>query len=163
MKRRAHGVVESVQNLLGSSLKNQLRPGDTLGVWTYNERLYAGQFPLEQWTPETQPKVAVRLLGFLQDLTYEKKASFDKVVPELERVIRESEYITVILLSSGEEKMKGTPFDDRINAAYKQWQQESQKATGPLVTVLRAKAGKFTDWLVTPASWPPELPPLAPE
>jgi hypothetical protein len=69
----------------------------------------------------------------------------------------------VILVSSGEEEIHGTPFDERINDSYKAWRGEQRKARMPLVTVLRAKQGKITDYSVNAAPFPVEMPPLPPE
>ena len=51
MQRRADAVLKTVQDLLTSGLSGQLRQGDTLGLWTFNEDLYAGRFPLQTWSP----------------------------------------------------------------------------------------------------------------
>ena len=46
MQPRAGAVLKAVQDLLASGLSGQLRRGDSLGVWTFNEELSAGRFPL---------------------------------------------------------------------------------------------------------------------
>jgi hypothetical protein len=158
---RAPGTYAALKVLLDSDLKGQLRRSDTINLWTFNESLHTNQF--EPWSPQTQLAYAVRLSAFRDAVAYEKRASLDKVLPEMERVIRKSEFITVILVSTGEELMRGTPFDDRINEACKQWRDEQRKARMPFVTLLQARHGRFTDWSVTPAPWPVELPPLAAE
>src|SRR4051812_17589938 len=53
MSRRAANSIATVSNLIGSGLNGQMQSGDTLGVWTYNETLNAGKFPLAKWTPES--------------------------------------------------------------------------------------------------------------
>src|SRR5437870_2941319 len=119
MQRRSDGVLKAVQDLLASGMHGQLRRGDTLGLWTYNEDLFAGQFPLQQWTPETHRNVAIKVLSFLKGQTYEKRANLDKAVAAMEGVIKNSEFITVILISSGDQPVQGTPFDERINSFHK--------------------------------------------
>ncbi len=163
MQRRADGVMKAVQDLLVSGMKGQFRPGDTLGIWTFNEEVYTGRFPLQRWSAETQKPLARNALLFLQGQKYEKRARLDKVLPALDRLITKSAFITVILVSSGEEKIQGTPFDERINDSYKQWRDEQRKAGMPLVTVLRAKKGRITDYSVNAAPFPVEMPPLPPE
>src|SRR5580765_6426328 len=54
MKSRSEGVNKVMEDLIGSGIGGQLRRGDSIAVWTYNSELYAGRFPLQQWTPETQ-------------------------------------------------------------------------------------------------------------
>src|SRR5213594_3829612 len=144
MQRRSDGVLKAVQDLLASGMHGQLRRGDTLGLWTYNEELYAGQFPLQQWTPETHRNVAIKVLSFLKGQSYEKRANLDKAVAAMEGVIKNSEFITVILISTGEQPIQGTPLDEQINDFHKLWNAEQQKARMPFITVLRATNGKIT-------------------
>src|SRR6266446_5457929 len=54
MERRADATLRVVQGLLVSAMNGQFRRGDTFGIWTFNEELYAGRFPLQQWSAETQ-------------------------------------------------------------------------------------------------------------
>src|SRR2546421_12310537 len=75
MKPREQGTLQAMQDLLASGLGGQLRRGDTIGVWTYNEELNAGRFPLQLWTPETHRSVAIRILTFLNEQKYEKRGS----------------------------------------------------------------------------------------
>src|SRR5437773_779757 len=96
MQGRADGTLQAMQELLASGMGGQLRRGDTIGVWTFNEEHKAGQFPLQRWSPETHRSVGMRILNFLRDQKYEKRANIDKVLPEMERVIKDSEFITVI-------------------------------------------------------------------
>ena len=153
MQGRADGVLQTVQDLLKSRLRGQLRQGDTLGIWTFNEGLYMGRFPLQTWSPEAQQDIASRTLTFLKAQQYEKQASLDTVLPDLSRVIKDSLFLTIILISSGDEKMHGTPFDDRINESYQKWHDQQEKTRMPFVTVLRAKNGQLTNVAVnTPQS-----------
>ena len=163
MQRRSDAVFESVQGLLTSGMSSQLRPGDTLGVWTYNADLYSGRFQLQTWSPETRQAIVSSTLVFLKSQKYEKKANFDKVLPVLTRVIGDSRLLTVLLVSSGDEKMRGTPFDAQINEYWQKWHDQQQKARMPFVTILRAKAGKVTDCTIDTPPWPIQLPSQAKE
>src|SRR5439155_873071 len=127
MKLRARGVHETLKGLLDSGLKGQLHRGDTLAVWTFNETLYTGWLPLQEWSSEAQLTLAVREEGLLQSGAYEKGANLDVALGEMRRLLRESGLITVILLTTGEGEMLGTPFDSPINAAWKRWRDEQQK------------------------------------
>jgi len=99
---------------------------------------------------------------FLTEQKYENRASLDKVLPAMEGIIKDSEFITVILISDGDQKIHGTPFDDRINHFYKLWQGEQKAARMPFVTVLRARNGSITDHSVNSAPWPVECRPCLP-
>ncbi len=158
MQRRADAVLAVVLDLLRSGLNGQLQGGDTLGVWTFNEDLYAGRFPLQQWSSQTQQDVARRVLTFLMAQKYEKQARLDKVLPTMTRVIKDSDRITVILISSGDDSIKGTPFDARINEYYQRWREQQQKARMPFVIALRAQDGLLADYAMNTPPWPVQLP-----
>ena len=163
MQRRADAVLKAVQGLLVSGMNGQLRRSDTLGVWTFNEDLYSGQFPLQQWSPETAGAITARALTFLKGQKYAKQPRLDKVLPALNRVVADSDLITVILITAGTENIQGTSFDDKINETYRLWRAEQLKARMPFLTVLRARGGHITECSVHPAPWRVELPPLPPE
>ena len=158
MQRRADGVLQTVRDLLRSGLGGQLRRGDTLGIWTYNESLQAGRFPLQTWSPATQNDITLRTLAFLRGQKYDKQAGFDKVLPALSGVVKASPRITVILISSGDEKIHGTPFDDRINAFCQKWHDAQQKVRMPFVTVFRGQDGQIADFSLNTPPWPVQMP-----
>ena len=162
MRNRSRAMLQTVQDLLNSGMQGQLSGGETLGVWTFNEDLYTGRFPLQVWAPQEQKAIARRILGFLKAQACEKQPSLDKVVPAIQDVVKESDLITVILISAGDAKIHGTPFDDPINDYYARWHNEQQAGRVPLVTILRARNGKMLRCSVRPAAGPMEFPPLPP-
>src|SRR5262245_45379560 len=52
MEARKDGIVKTVTGLIMSGMNGQMRRGDTLGIWTFNEKLYSGLFPLQDCVPE---------------------------------------------------------------------------------------------------------------
>ena len=81
MQRRSDGVIQAVQDMLKSGLAGQLRPGDTLGVWTFNESLYAGRFPLQTWSPEAQQGIALRTVAFLKHKNMKSRPASTRSCP----------------------------------------------------------------------------------
>ena len=163
MQRRSEAVFQTVQDLLTSGMAGQLRPGDTLGVWTFSDDLYAGRFALQTWSPEAQQDIASSALTFLKGQKYGKQANFDKVLPALNQVIKDSRLLTVVLVSSGDQKMRGTLFDAQINEFWQKWHTPQQKARMPFVTVLRAKAGQLAEYALNTPPWPTQMPHLSQE
>lgn len=161
MQPRAHGVFDAIKQALNSSLNGQIHQGDLVGIWTFNEVLYQELFPTQIWSQPTQLAFAVRLPTFADPELYQRRARLDKVVPEMLKVMAENENITIILVTTGDERMEGTPFSAPINAAWKEWRDELEGIQMPLQTVLRARNGQPTDWSFTPAPRPIELPKLA--
>jgi hypothetical protein len=163
MKRLADGAFRAVAACLNSRMQGQLRPGDTLGIWTFNNELSTGLFPLQWWPARDQEAVADSVLEFLHGQKFAKRANLDKVVPTMTSLIKESDFITILLVTSGEGDLHGTPFDDRVNGIFKASREQQQKERMPFVTVLRGRKGILTYYSVNSAQWPVEMPPLPPE
>jgi hypothetical protein len=158
MSRRLTGLNQVIRQL-GSNLHRELQPGDTLGVWTFNDALFTGRFPLQHFSPETQPAVIGEVLSFLKSQKYENAAQWAPVLPALKHVVQVSPVLTIILVTAGTESIQGTPFDARINQAWSSWRGPQESARLPLVTVLRTDRGQITHWAVSAPPWPLELPP----
>lgn len=160
MEPRAKAAGQTAASLMWSGGNGQMRPGDTIGVWTFNEDLYAGRFPLQIWSPGTRQAITAQMFQFLNAQKFEKDSRLDKALDKILRIIRNSDYITVVLVSDGNEKIHGTPFDDKINGTYRSWSEAQEKALIPFVTVLRAEHGQITHYAVAMPPWPIEMPPL---
>jgi hypothetical protein len=163
MKRRVPAAQKAITGLLASNLNGQLKPGDSLGVWTYDEELLTGQFPLQRWMPENVDAITANINAFVGGRRYSKKTSFDALMPMLYQLVLNSERLTVIIFCDGYGEIHGTPYDTGINQVFQQRQSERQKARLPIVIVLRSQRGQYTGCM---ASFPPqpislpEFPPL---
>ena len=158
MQKRAENVQKLVGETLSSGLGGDMRSGDTVGMWTFNDTLYSGQFPLQRWTKATRQRVAVTMVQFLQQQRFEKAARPAVIWETLTNIVARSERITVIILSSGNEAITGTPFDESIAQNFSKNKVAQRKANMPFVTILRAYQGTFTGFSVNMAPWPIELP-----
>src|SRR5262245_2897703 len=54
MQRRMEGAVRAVQDLVGSGMHGQMHRDDSLGVWTFNESLYTGRLPVQNWSSDAR-------------------------------------------------------------------------------------------------------------
>jgi hypothetical protein len=163
MEPRGRAMLKTVEQMLKSGLGGQLREGDTLGVWTYNSTLYAGRFSLQRWSPAQQKAVTSRIAAFLKAQKYELFPLLDTVLPALDGVLRNSESLTVILVSAGDGAMQGTPFDHRINEFWEGARERQKAAKMPFVVVLRAREGRITDCTLNLPPGPVEMPPISTE
>lgn len=162
MRPRAAAAFRAVETLLDSGLHGQMRSGETLGVWTYNEALHAGELPLQVWTPQTGPLVTSNVIGFLKSLPFEKTAHLSAVWPELEELARDSPRLTVIWVTSGVEPIRGTPFDAQINEFFSAHARAQERARMPFIIVLRAQQGAYCAMTPNLAPWPALLPSFPP-
>lgn len=163
MQRHTNALVQIVRRLVGSSIAAQAHGGDTLGLWTYNEDVYTGVVPLQRWSKGSSADIADRIAGFLGAQKFEKAARLDKVISALERLNKNSQFITVILVCLGDKDVDGTPFDGTINQFFRSWRNKEEDAGAPFVIALRGQAGTFVDCTLNPSPWPAELPALPKE
>jgi hypothetical protein len=149
--------------LVLSGMNGQMHRGDTIGLWTFNQSLYAGAFPLQDYRPETARTTAQRVVTYLQEQPNEKSSRLEKVMPEVDKLVKASEFITVVIISDGSSKISGTPFDEKINETFDSWRTQQKKNNMPFITLLRASHGVINDYIVNTPPWQLELPPLPAE
>ena len=163
MKRRLPAVQKALNDILAASTNGQLHPGDTIGVWTFDQVLHAGQFPLQHWEPENAALITLTINTFVGKQRYTKTTRFDAVLPALNRIVEDSKRLTVLIFCDGQGEIHGTPYDVGINQIFQQRQWERQKARQPIVIGLRSQRGQYVGCMVSFPPQPvslPEFPPL---
>lgn len=161
MGKQTQHVVDVVQSILSSSASGQLHHGDTIGVWTFNDDVYTGKMPLETWSADNAEEITMRIAEFIRQQDYEKKSRLDTAMVPITKVVNMSDILTVFIISSGAGPIRGTPYDDEINAQDQACLHDMGKKPMPIVTVLQGKDGKFIRYTVNALPWPviiPELP-----
>jgi hypothetical protein len=162
MHDRVRGVEAETQDLLTTAMHDKIRPGDTIGIWTYNSELHADEAPLQTWSPQAARSIAQNTLEFLSRHRYEKSASFDDVLANMLRVVKISDFITIILISDGNDPIQGTPFDAQLNSFYKENYRPQKKSQMPIVTIFRGEKGRITANTLNLAPWPVKIPAVPP-
>jgi hypothetical protein len=164
MKRVSKAAHEAVLELIGSGMQRNMRPGDTFGIWTFNNELSTGPFPMQQWKPQQQAAVVLEASGFLDQLGYENQSRFENVLPALQQVMEASRWLTVILVTDGRTAIFGTPFDEDINSLYRRHYRDLRDARLPFFTLLTARDGKLDEFSVNSSLGPMKfpVPPLEP-
>jgi hypothetical protein len=152
MRGCSNQVVQNVVELLDSDMRGEFRQGDTIGLWTYNDKLHT-DFPMLVWSKGNKSTIAADIAVFLQGRRYEKRAHLENVMPALNLVIKSSERITVIFVYDGTGLIQGTPFDKDINDLQKKYARELRAAHRPFVTVLAARDGAVYDYTINYPGW----------
>jgi hypothetical protein len=147
MKSRSNGVEVAVAGLLASGMKGELRKGDTIGVWTYSDRL-STDFPMQVWSEKKKDDIVNDVREHVRSLVYEKRSHLENAWLAIHQVVTSSERVTVILVFDGADVIKGTSFDKDINKLHKQYAREFRAAHEPFVTLLAARDGAFSDYTI---------------
>jgi len=163
MERRGQAVEGVLGDLLVSGMNGELKPGDEIGIWTFNKELSAGVAPLQTWEPAKSNLITGRTVNFLGQQPYRNKSRLSVFLNDLPPVVETSRRLTVVLFSDGSGTVTNTPFAAALNAAYAEQLPAVAKTRMPLVTVLRSEHGKFIGHSVTLAPWPIVFPPFAEE
>ncbi|HVR35216.1 MAG TPA: hypothetical protein VMS21_05125 [Methylomirabilota bacterium] len=158
MKNRVDAVQQFLKNFVGSSLLGQVSRGDTLGFWTFNEELWAGRFPLVEWHPSSVPTYAYRVEQFTAAQTYENKSRADRLMPHVTRLVEASKALTIVLITTGESPLEGTPFDTEINQAFAASTRQLRGDRLAFVVFLVAREGKLVDFAVNSTLGPYRMP-----
>jgi hypothetical protein len=165
MRKRVTMVQKAINGLFMTSLGGQLQLGDSIGVWTFDQDLRTGQFPLQEWVPAEAATIATNINLFVGNERYSKTTSFDALQPLLNQLVRDSDRLTVLIFCDGETVMNGTPFDAGINQIFQQRQTGQKAARQPFIIVLRAQLGQYVgctvDFPPSPVDFP-AFPPLPP-
>jgi hypothetical protein len=147
MRGESNAIVQGVIDLMATDLNGELRHGDTIGVWTYNDKL-STDFPMQSWAPNEKYSVMTEMEVFLRTRRFEHQAHLEKVLPVLNQLIQHSQRLTVILFFDGSGTIQGTPFDKEINALQKKYSRQLKAAHVPFVTVLAARNGAVFDYTI---------------
>lgn len=163
MKRRISATQYAVERLFFSMMNGQLRPGDNIGVWAFDRKLRAGEFPLQVWLPQNDAAIASRITNFVAHQHYSRSTQFDVIMPAINTLVQRSERLTVLIFCDGADEIKGTPFDKKINNILKQNERELRKADQTYIVVLRSQLGQYTGYSVNSSAVGvsfPAFPPL---
>lgn len=163
MKKLVPATQNAVERLFFSMMDGQLRPGETIGVWTFSRKLRAGKFPLQYWLPQNAAMIASNITNFVRRQRYSSSTHFDAIMPDVNKLVQNSERLTVLIFCDGKEEIKGTPFDDGINGIFKRDQRALRKANQAFIVVLRSQFGRYVGYTVNSTIARviyPEFPPL---
>lgn len=163
MKSRVPRVNYALERLFFSMMNGQLHTQDDIGVWTFDRELRTGDLSLQSWIPQDAAAIASNITHFVSHQHYSKSARFDVVLPAVNNLVRNSQRLTVLIFCDGTEEIKGTPYDDAINSAFKQNERALRKAGETFIIVLRAQSGQYTGYSVNSSIVGvnfPEFPPL---
>jgi hypothetical protein len=163
MKDRVPATQYTVERLFFSMMNGQLQLGDTIGVWAFDRKLRAGEFPLQHWIPQNAATIASSITNFVKLQHYSSSTHFDVVMPDVNKLMRSSERLTVLIFCDGEREIKGTPFDNEINATFKKNEHALRNTDQAFILVLRSQFGQYTGYTVNSSAIGvnfPEFPPL---
>lgn len=143
MKKRMPAAEKSLQQLLFTSVGGQMHAGDSLGVWTFDQTLHVGEFPLSTWKPEAATTTFSNLTAFLKKRSFKGEVNFNALEPRLSRLVTDSQRLTILIFCEGQGDIIWTPYNNGINQALRTGYDERKKSNQPFIITLRAQDGKY--------------------
>lgn len=157
MSKAAPQAMRAALELLDSSMQGQLRPGDTLGLWMYNDKLNTDA-PMLAWAESAKGQAIETLAGAWRRINYSKKSDSAAFIPYLLPLIKDSSTLTVLWMNNGMDPISGTPFDAQINQLHSQYAADLAASGQCFVTVLACRDGEVVDCAVNSSIGPFRLP-----
>lgn len=158
MSKPAPQALRAMLDMVASGMQSQLQPGDTLGIWTFNDQLHT-DFPMQVWAETNKARVAENIATYWRTLSFGKKPHLETLLPSLFSVIRDSRTLTVLWINDGSIALHGTPFDTQINQLQAEYARELREANQCFVTVLACRKGEVVDFAVNSSIGPFRIPP----
>ncbi len=161
MHKQAAAVRKAFQDFIDSRASGQLHYGDTIGIWSFDSELHTGYLPLQVWASGEEDEITLRIQEFIKQQPVGSASHLGAAMDGIKEIAASPDMLTVLIFSTGESPISGTPFDDAINAEYQRDLKDMGRARMPIVTVLQARHGKFLKYTVNALPWPiviPELP-----
>jgi hypothetical protein len=167
MERQREVALDTVHELILGGIYGRIREGEVLGVWTFRDRARQDQFRPVVWSPGRARDVANDVYRVLRDEGFAREASLDQAMSSVLEVASAQQRLLVFLVVSGAQPVRGTSFDEEINAVYEEHAEAMRKNRKPFVTVLVLENGVATGHATTPGGRriyiPPQARPVAEE
>jgi hypothetical protein len=165
LKKNLPAVRQLVGDMFIHNIQNEIETGDDLAVWTVDQQLHTGAFPLASWSPDDAEMSAERLNDFLGNQKFTRHASLVALQPLLNRVVKNSERLTVVIVCDSQSRLVGTPYDSGVNEIISNAVTRIKGPPVPFLLVLRAYHGEYLGCSVNrwePLNFPKFPPPPKP-
>jgi hypothetical protein len=160
MRRLEHDGRQALFDMIYTGLDGYMQTGDTYGLWTFNDQITAGAFPMQGWNTNQLLSLASRATLFVKEQPYSgKKPCLEGVVTAAQSVLRVVEDLNILIISDETPHLQGTPFDDLVNGLYEKFADEVHRTGKPIVTSIVARDGLLANATVTLAGERIFLPP----
>ena len=152
---------QTLFDLIYSGARGHMTNGDTYGVWLVGEKNNTS-FPMESWKEKFAVEIAAKAVSHAKDQGFKGQANLTLALADASRIVKNIGDLTVILISNGETPLLGTPFDDVINARYRELAPVMKAAQATVNTALVAQDGKFVAWAANSPQFLLDVPFVAP-
>lgn len=159
--RLKHGGRQAAFDLVFTGVNGQMREGDTLGLWTFNEEVFAGRYPMQTWSPTNNMDLATRTGLFLKEQPYAKRGRIEPVIKHVFGLMAAIKDVNVFIISDPGARFGETALGQAFKTEFASTARRAREAKQPVITTLVARNGSISNWYVTVAGQPIRLPAIA--
>ena len=159
--RLEHGGRQAAFDLIYSGIYGQMRAGDTFGIWTFNENVFAGFYPMRTWSPEINMELAASAGQFLKKQSYDKTGRLSNALKQVVTLAGAVKDVNILVISDPGNAPDDSPVGADYGTTYQRRAVEARPRKKPIITTIVAKNGSVSNWLVTVAGDPIRLPAYA--
>ena len=153
---------QTLFDLIYSGARGHMTNDDTYGLWLVGEKNNTS-FPMESWKEKFAVEIAAKAVSHAKDHGFKGQANLTLALADASRIVKNIGDLTVILISNGETPLLGTPFDDAINARFRELAPVMKAAKATINTALVAQDGKFVAWAANAPQFLLDIPYVAPK
>ncbi len=150
MAARKELALDTVHQLILSGLNGKIHRGEILGIWPFNTQVDRKLSRPMHWSPNESRDFANFIYRKLRDLRFSNAANLNSAEAAIFAEGSRSELLTVFLITTGNQPIRGTPFDDEINTIFRDHGDSMAKANRPFVSVLVFAGGRVVAQAVSP-------------
>jgi hypothetical protein len=143
MNRYDHSGRQTVFDLIFTGIGKQMQSGDTFGLWTFNEQVSAGTFPMQIWDADQNLELATRTGVFLKNQHYTGKPHAEKAIETALALVKTVKDVNVFVITSGDSSLGTSDLEKTIKDLYQQKAVGARKKNLPIVLAFSTWKGEI--------------------
>lgn len=147
-EKQAPTIRNAIYDFIFSGAGGVIRPGSTFSLWTYSDTVQPDPAPVRVWQPDDRTDLAAGAADFLRGRDHGGVANSEAALRALTRLSRAQPALTAFVVTDGLDGLTGTPFDEKINAVYREHGRTLRRLRRPFITTLVARNGQWLAWSI---------------
>jgi hypothetical protein len=115
MERHKPMAIKLVQEVIASKFEEQIEPGDSIDIWTYDADKNLHGFPPQIWKPAEAQSISEKARDYLEQYPFHGKSDFSRVAADLNLLVPQTKALLIVVITAGETPFSGIHLDLDIN------------------------------------------------
>ena len=146
MAPRKTNTMQMVRQMILSGFEKQIRPGDSIDIWVYDEENHINAFPPQIWEDADARRIAVNAGRFIDVQKFRGRSRFEPVGRDLEALLPNTKQLLIVIITDADEPLSGFPLDLDINQFLATEKRRRPYAKQPFLISIAAVNGRYVQW-----------------